>query len=645
MINSPARPRGWLVLALLLSGFCFIAYADDLRTWTDKTGKFKVEAKFVGIENGKAILEKPDGTQVRIDLDKLSLGDRRHAEQLHKGMAKDDPFEKTTPTKPGRAGRRGVPATPPEGTPELTEVDWAGVKQLSIFGSDWKAPAITPTDHKLNWQPRPVSLPAKADFFENITGVVTSPPAKRAVVMTALERPGNRGDVQGRLFVCDLQQGKVILQFPYAGKMQPLALSHDGTRLIARHEVFGHDQSDKIELWKFGENTVERAKHWLPAEKPTERGRDVIWAAFSTDDKTLLTMTSGGALTWWDAENAKPTQTLALGGHIVPAPGISPDGKYLACVANQELVMLDASSGETVAVKSTGQHLHLPRLSFSPDGKKLACTTMNKLNVFSVAEGHLETSVAINGAGHQLPCFWTTPTAVLAGHPLSYVETSMNVNVWGYDGTDKIAPLGDHGVMVIGDGPRGAPSVIAVKLPHAGAVQLMEQAKKDPNFFVLKPGTRVSVDVQAISDATLRQEAKSSLETRLQENGHPLGAGGVTLVASLERGKDHEVSYRSFGQPLFDRGKTYTVTGWVYTLKVNAGGRTHWQTGGGNHPPPIIHLKQDESVESHLQKYNTPSAAFFKHVELPKYVARAQGNDAGGSTSLRRSQVTAAGLR
>ena len=44
---------------------------------------------------------------------------------------------------------------------------------------------------------------------------------------------------------------------------------------------------------------------------------------------------------------------------------------------------------------------------------------------------------------------------VIAGNPLSYVETSMNVNVWRYDGTDKIAPFGDHGVMVIGDGPRG----------------------------------------------------------------------------------------------------------------------------------------------------------------------------------------------
>ena len=37
-----------------------------LRTWTDSTGKHKVEARFRGMEDGKAKLEKSDGTVLRI---------------------------------------------------------------------------------------------------------------------------------------------------------------------------------------------------------------------------------------------------------------------------------------------------------------------------------------------------------------------------------------------------------------------------------------------------------------------------------------------------------------------------------------------------------------------------------------------------
>jgi len=652
MNHAYFKPQLWVVFGFSIAMFITLTHADDARTWTDKTGKFKIEAKFLGIENGKAKLEKPDGTLLQIDLEKLSTEDRKLAEKLQKAKDSDNPFEKAAPAKKEpeprrpatRPGRRGDPIPPPADVPALAEVDWAGVKQLSLFGSDWKAPTITPAEAKLSWQPRPVILPPKADFFENVTGVVTSPQAKRAVVMTALERPGNK-EVQGRLFLCDLEKGKALKQFTFNGKLAPLALSPDGTQLLIRHEVFGFDNSDKVELWQLSDTGVHRGKHWVPVENPNDRGRDVSWAAFTADGKALITLVSGGTITWWDLAEVKPSQSLALGGGFVSTPGISPDGKYLACVVNQDLVLVDAVSGETTAVKPTGRQMHQPHLSFSPDGKKLACSYMNKVDVFDLAEGNLETSVSINMGGGATPCFWTSPSALLVGQPLAYVETSMNLNIWGYDGTDKVTPLGDYGVMYVHDGVRNVQGLIALKLPHQPAVQLVEQAKKDPNLFVLKPGVRVSLDVSQISEPGVREEAKAALEAKLEANSNPVGPGGVTLVASLERGKDHEVSYRTFGTPPFAQGTKYTVTGWVYSLKLLSGGKTHWQTGAGNYPPPIIHLKRDESVESHLKQYSVPSGSYFKFIELPKYVARVQGDAAATSTSLRRSQVTANGIR
>ena len=50
--------------------------AAKWRKWTDTTGKFKVEAKFMGIIGGKVKLMKADETTQLVPIDKLSESDR-----------------------------------------------------------------------------------------------------------------------------------------------------------------------------------------------------------------------------------------------------------------------------------------------------------------------------------------------------------------------------------------------------------------------------------------------------------------------------------------------------------------------------------------------------------------------------------------
>jgi hypothetical protein len=155
----------------------------------------------------------------------------------------------------------------------------------------------------------------------------------------------------------------------------------------------------------------------------------------------------------------------------------------------------------------------------------------------------------------------------------------------------------------------------------------------------------VNVDVTGLSDPAIRDEAKAALESNLVARGHPIGPGGPTLVAPLVKGKDHEGSYHSFGESLFAKSKTHIVTGWEYSLKLVADGKTHWRAGAGNHPPPMLQLKEDETIESHLKQYSNPNADFFKNAIVPKYVGRVRDDKPASSHSLRSSQVTAGGLR
>jgi hypothetical protein len=86
------------------------ALAQDARTWTDSTGKYKIEAAFVEVKDGAVRLRRPDGRVVKLPLAKLSPADRRYVkEQLAARDPRDpnNPFEmgvEDADSEPGRLG-------------------------------------------------------------------------------------------------------------------------------------------------------------------------------------------------------------------------------------------------------------------------------------------------------------------------------------------------------------------------------------------------------------------------------------------------------------------------------------------------------------------------------------------------------------
>ena len=67
--------------------------SSSFRTWTNSTGKFKIEAKLLQVIDGKVKLKKKDDSVVDLPLEKLSKDDVSFIEELRK-KAKDpnNPF-------------------------------------------------------------------------------------------------------------------------------------------------------------------------------------------------------------------------------------------------------------------------------------------------------------------------------------------------------------------------------------------------------------------------------------------------------------------------------------------------------------------------------------------------------------------------
>ena len=87
MSEKPSTPTVLIVGLMLLAGLqsaagqALVAAPPDppqLRTWTDRSGKFRVEAVFVESQGGKVTFKKKDGTLLNVPLETLSDPDQQY---------------------------------------------------------------------------------------------------------------------------------------------------------------------------------------------------------------------------------------------------------------------------------------------------------------------------------------------------------------------------------------------------------------------------------------------------------------------------------------------------------------------------------------------------------------------------------------
>ena len=66
----------------------FVPSAPIVRTWTDSTGKFRIEAELIWLKNGQVRLKKKSGGFTNLPLEKLSTKDRLFLKSKRRASAK-----------------------------------------------------------------------------------------------------------------------------------------------------------------------------------------------------------------------------------------------------------------------------------------------------------------------------------------------------------------------------------------------------------------------------------------------------------------------------------------------------------------------------------------------------------------------------
>lgn len=643
----------WLLLVCGLMTFGTLT-AAELRQWSDASGKFKIKAKFVSLENGTLTLEKEDGEEIEIELKKLSTADQKVATDLSKAKeddpfkpkakAKDDPFKpkaKTTtpaqPSRPNRPARPGAakPADEPvdDGDTPVIKVDWskADVITLAPPASGWKIepPKVELSDAAAKL--KPITLPQKSNFFEGMKAIVVSRDLKRAVIGYNLGNPREGGTT--RLLGVDLAAGKAGGSVTAPVQMVPLAIHDDGDQILMRRDEFGFGNLDRLEVWSMKSGKIEKLLICTPYAEVSGGPRDVMWAEF-LDAERLATSSRGGKVAIWKYPEMEP---ICWFQSADGKPALSPDHKLIAYCNGENVGLFDVEKREVVAQQSTPMKLQWPQLAFSPSGKRLGCVAFDKVVMWDVASGKLEQSFAPTGLQINGHIEYPDDDYILGGGKF-LVDMPNQLKFWQFDGADLIRCVNGVAYVGVSAGNNAPGALLTMTLPHTGAKDLLKKALTDPTLFVLKAGTTVKLDLNGITDPAQRATVEAALTKRLATiDCKPGPVGTIDLVASVEGPKDRKISYHGAG--------TYQTKEWFSRLKFVYQGQPAWEASSSN-VPFFIQYGKDDNIENALRRHEKPDYAFFDRAELPKFLQKpTAGQGPGKSLTLGQSTITTAGLK
>ena len=339
MIISHLRNIG---LALMVSGICSVALA---REWTSSNGKFKIEAEFVAVKDGKVVLEKPDGTYVSVPLSMISKKDIEYIEattgkKVDGGEAKDsEEMTNKEDSNDDTADR------------EETSNSVAKPKTIKLKGSkSGDPPGVVREFGEQGWGIKCLA------FSGNGAHLFAGKSDEMVAVFDVNE--GSRLNITKRLD--DL------------GSIEALAVSQDGTRLAAG------GYKGIVKTWKV--SPTGGLKDGKPFAGHSE---SVTTLAVSADGRFALSGSRDKTVKYWQFDTGKEFASFEGFDREVKAVWISPDGTQAKATDGESLARIDLKAKESEMVRV--QDSASPQFAaFSPDGRLLAINDGSSIRLWDL---------------------------------------------------------------------------------------------------------------------------------------------------------------------------------------------------------------------------------------------------------------------
>ena len=247
--------------------------ADKPRTWNDRTGKFKLEAVLVRVEDGTVVLRRTDNnSELKVPLEKLSDADQKYASDYQAGKKVDQAKSEIV----GGAKAKGLSddkARSGGASAAITPTDYQAAPAIEWEKTvEWKyQPDGSPSGEKL--KPAKVPLPPAVDVFERPVRLLLLSKEKKAFVVNLDTDPGQ--PPVSVVQACNLETGKMEGSAVFGQGVVPLDISPDGMVVLAGASdggMFG--KPSELQIHARDGNKVKLIAAWKPYDSSSSAKKD-----------------------------------------------------------------------------------------------------------------------------------------------------------------------------------------------------------------------------------------------------------------------------------------------------------------------------------------------------------------------------------
>jgi len=374
-----------LTIATLLTFVC--ASALQARTWTDRSGKYRIEAELIAVRDGKAYLERANGRVTTVPLDKLSIEDLKYlasstdyAESVKPFLPKDEPAKRQAASN---SAAKRVKASVTIRDPQKH----GSVRRFESPGWGFEG---------IGFSPDGTYLAAVTSDGINVFHVNANKSVSFKVDRSSGTRSRLAFSPDGKLLLAGSRKGNVLIwNFDDEGALSPYKQfrihKSDITSISVTPDnkhVLSMSQDNVFRVWK------------------VETGEEVAaydgfrWARKGTTYVSpgggQAMVTDGTLVALFELPQGKPLQAMKLGRGIGQCVAISPDGAHIAVNDRYAMRVWQTQTGNQLPLLE-GEQIQWTAV-FSPNGKLLASGATAKVNIWSM-----------EGAG-KVHTFQTKPT-------------------------------------------------------------------------------------------------------------------------------------------------------------------------------------------------------------------------------------------
>jgi hypothetical protein len=606
------------------------------RMWSDMSGKFKVKAALLKInDDGSVTIRKDDMAELKIPLANLSDGDNKYIKTLQK--------------EAGPAALAG-PAPPP-----LEDFSGGAFGSFGIpFGGSGakREPLVAdPLPAYLKLKQGGVAFQME-DFFDKL-GAVLPLGGPDAWILAVVEGGSPSKPIPTRLLWASLAKQKVDgRQLLPAGEM--VLDYHPPTRRLLtcaalKAEGAGGWGVPALTLWEVSpaDKNVKPIVRW----KAGEEGPHDPWARI-IDGNLVVQRFKTQEYVCWDTSAKQVKYRLNQESFFAPLVTLSGGRKYLFLPEDKGVRVIESATGKLLV------GLEAPNgasgVAMSEDGRRLAVLEDDVLAVHDLTDPSAEPQryqAEAIGTPFAAILYWVGDDRVMAdkgafGQVLFSLKTK--IALWNYDfdhsavsehGNRRLREIIDQHLVYaasVGSGAQRGLAVGAVQLPGP-MVDEVEAATDPESLMIMKAGSEVRLEIQT---GQHDDKVRTALLAEIEKTGwvHSESAEAV-LVAEMKRGDQQNVTYTSGGFGRRESSESVSVTPFVSSLVLKLGDKVLWQSGTSTGAPPVLFLRDGQTAQGEINKWQNPDPDFFSRVDIPTRLL-----DPAKRNGLGKTEVTNRGL-